>query len=275
MFLMFLFGTDMRYLVASRPLSLQFRPVSKIVRTVLAFRKSVSLSSHDRSVKSNSARNSFAVWSIWITFRFSVLVICVGSDIPSCRSSSPSSSSVIHGESACVGLWKRHRPQLDNTWSHTQPLTMQHVWPLRRSHFESRIHVLTRLLDMFLDFLAGVFVSLLTVVVTALKRVASPFELFQRFRCCKPDYRIILDVIRAVYVKGRGSAKAPLSCGRRISAGFVLAERRVQDKWERSARAWCHQVMRDVRHCAMKCECESVLNLFLMRLKASNVHICQ
>ena len=40
-----------------------------------------------------------------------------------------------------------------------------------------------------------------------------------------------------------------------LSAGFVLAEGKVQDKWGRSARAWRHQVWQSVRHCTMRCEC--------------------
>ena len=72
----------MRHLEAFHLPSLQFWLASKIVRAVLAFHERVPNElACDEAAKSNGARNSFAVSSVWISFRLSALVICVSSDV--------------------------------------------------------------------------------------------------------------------------------------------------------------------------------------------------
>ena len=70
-----------------------------------------------------------------------------------------------------------------------------------------------------------------------------------------PLILIISKLPGLITCKGSGRSQSATQLWPKISAGFVLAERRIQDKWGRSARARCHQVRCDVRHCAMECDC--------------------
>ena len=60
--------------------------------------------------------------------------------------------------------------------------------------------------------------------------------------------------VRGSFCKGSGRSQSATQLWPQISAGFVVAERRIH-KWGRSGRARCHLVRCDVRHCAMECEC--------------------
>ena len=98
-------GIGRRHLVTSRLPSLQFWLVfeDRSSCSCISSAGTSELAWYE-SATGNGARNSFAVSSVPKSFRFSVIVIYVGSELSSSRPSSSSSSLAVRNGSATVGL---------------------------------------------------------------------------------------------------------------------------------------------------------------------------